>query len=75
MKKDDVKKLRLCPFCGSDHTDDWTWISKVESHNQYMLIHYCRSDPTGYDRVITVYGPTLEECIERWNSDGKHTAD
>ena len=63
-----LKELRPCPFCQSDHTDDWTWISKVD--DQYMLLHYCKVQDK-YNRVITVYGATPEECVERWNADGK----
>lgn len=71
MKSELLKKLRPCPFCQSDHTDEWTWISLVE--DQYLLLHYCK-EQDNYKRVITVYGSTPEECVERWNADGKeHT--
>lgn len=75
MKSELLKKLRLCPFCQSDHADGWTWFSdEPNCNNQYHLIHYCRREPKKYDRVISVYGATPEECVERWNADGKeHT--
>lgn len=62
--------LRVCPFCKSDHTDDWTWISHLPD-GRYILCHYCKPEPEGYDRVVTVYGDSEDECIERWNADGK----
>ena len=71
MKSDYVNQLRPCPFCQSDHTDHWTFISKLKHEDIYSLIHYCKPEPKGYDRVISVYGATLEECVERWNADGK----
>ena len=65
-------KLRPCPFCKSTHENRWTWIDKLENHeNQYILLHYCNPQPTKYDRVISVYGDTKEECIERWNACGE----
>lgn len=74
MQSELLKKLRPCPFCNSEHTDHWTWISKLEDDKRYMLNHYCKPEPTGYDRVISIYGDSPEECVERWNADGKeHT--
>lgn len=68
MKGELLKKLRPCPFCQSDHTDGWTLLDEVLG--RYMLTHYCRAADT-YTRVVTVYAATPEECIERWNADGK----
>lgn len=70
--RESLKKLKPCPFCQSDHTNDWTWISQVD--DQFLLLHYCTEQDKynrKYNRVITVYGATPEECVERWNADGK----
>jgi hypothetical protein len=71
MQSELLKELRPCPFCKSDHTDGWTWIDKLKHDDRCILLHYCRPEPTEYDRVISVYGSSLEECVERWNADGK----
>ena len=71
MQSELLKKLRRCPFCQSDHTNGWTWISQVD--DQFLLLHYCTVSDK-YNRVITTYGDSPEDCVERWNADGKeHT--
>ena len=69
-----IKKLRKCPFCGSDHSDEWTWFGCVE--DRFMLQHFCHpNDQPGLHTTITVYGATKDECVERWNGDvEEHTA-
>lgn len=69
-------KLRKCPFCGSKH-DNWrTWFSDISKDGpRVCLYHYCESDPEVLGTVITVYGATEEECVKRWNGNGKkHTS-
>ena len=62
--------LRVCPFCKSDHTDGWTWVSHLED-GRYILCHYCHPDGIGLHTTVSVYGDSEDECIERWNADGK----
>lgn len=62
--------LRVCPFCKSDHTDEWTWIVHLED-GRYSLCHYCHPDVVGLHTTVSVYGDSEDECIERWNADGK----
>jgi hypothetical protein len=68
MQSELLKELRPCPFCKSDHTNNWTWLDKV--NGKHMLTHYCRAEG-GFFRVVTVYADTPEECVERWNADVK----
>ena len=73
-----MKELIKCPFCGSDHTDDWTWISELENGSdelKFVLHHYCQHKPGIPTVVITIYGSYKEEVIERWNNRGeKHSS-
>ena len=51
------------------------WISEAKYDGQHILFHYCRQKPEKYVCVVSVYGDTPEECVERWNADGKeHSA-
>lgn len=70
------EKLRKCPFCGSDHTDHWTWFSEhrdqpVHPNMAVSIMHYCYPNSDGVHTTISVYGATKEECVKRWNGRGK----
>ena len=70
-----LKVLRPCPFCKSDHTDQWTWFGRLED-GRWMLQHFCYPKTEGLHISIAVYGDSPIECIERWNADGKkHNAE
>ena len=70
MTEELLKRMRNCPFCGSDHTNGWTWISQLKD-GSYILHHYCHPEIEGVVTTISVYGSTAEEAVERWNADGK----
>lgn len=62
--------LRPCPFCNSNHEDRWAWITRLKDA-RYVLSHYCYPNPDEVVNTITVYGDSPEQCIERWNANGK----
>ena len=65
-----LKILRPCPFCKSDHSDHWTWFGNLDD-GRIMLNHFCYGAKEGLRLSIAVYGASLEEVVERWNSDGE----
>lgn len=70
--KEHLKKMRKCPFCGSDHSNHWTWFGGHD--DLVMLMHYCHPNEQPELRTtITVYGASMDECVERWNGE-EHTA-
>ena len=73
--KEHLKKMRKCPFCGSDHSDHWTFFG-YPSSGEVMLEHFCHpNNQPGLHTTICVYGATEDECVERWNGDvQEHTA-
>ena len=77
MMKEYLKEMRPCPFCGVNNTTH-TWIDPIredeEGDPRYCLYHYCT--PGNLTTVVSIYGSSVEECIERWNANGeKHNAD
>lgn len=71
--QESLKKARVCPFCGSDHTDNWTWITHLED-GRFMLLHYCHTVEDSEKKwftSISVYGNSPEACVQRWNANGK----
>ena len=67
-----MAELKKCPFCGSDHTDRWTWISKLEKEEErYVLTHYCQPNDGNNFTTITIYSNSKEDVIGRWNNRGK----
>ena len=63
-------KLRPCPFCGSTHEDGWTWIDELKE-GCFVISHYCYPEPNKVNNAISIYGNSAEQCIERWNANGK----
>lgn len=69
--KEYLKRMRPCPFCGHN-SFTFTWIDqltdKITGKDYCVLHHYC--DPVEpISTVITIYGDTENDCIERWNAD------
>lgn len=60
--------MKPCPFCGKKiDPDDFVYgVHYNELSEKWIFNHFCQSNPLGV--VLTVYGDTKEEVIERWNS-------
>lgn len=64
------KKMRKCPFCGSDHTDGFTSFTNLKDGRAFLQ-HFCHPEIEEVVVSIGVYGKTHDECVERWNGDAE----
>lgn len=65
--------MKHCPFCKKkidpDHPAYGVQYNKL--CNKWIFDHYCHISEDDLDIVVTVYGNTKEEVIERWNNRAK----
>jgi hypothetical protein len=60
---------RPCPFCGKvpDNINN-IFFTELESGGMAWH-HFCNSTKDSYTGAVTIYGETMEEIKERWNTD------
>lgn len=64
--------MKPCPFCGKKITEDDSvfGVHFIGDSHGWVLNHFCHKHTEKLDVVLTVYGDTKEEVIERW--DGRY---
>lgn len=59
--------LRPCPFCGEQLEDTILNVLQFDTPPKWVVTHYCNLEAPDLEVVISCYGSTKEEAVERWN--------
>lgn len=59
-------RMRNCPFCGKEVSDGFPSLMYVNTINQWNYHHACPHIGE-VEVVVTIYGDSEEEVIEKWN--------
>lgn len=60
-------RMRNCPFCGNEVSDGFPYLMYVNTINQWNYHHACPHIGAEVEVVVTIYGDSEEEVIEKWN--------
>lgn len=65
--------MKHCPFCKKAIDPDHIayGVRYNELCGKWIFDHFCHLSDADLDVVITVYGNTKQEVIERWNTRAK----
>lgn len=70
-------KLKPCPFCGAKVEDKFPDVCNYDK-GKWEVNHYCETGALArLEVVISAYGSTKKEAVERWNrrmGNGRNTA-
>lgn len=58
--------MMKCPFCGAEVDFSYPYLMKFDE-GSWNFHHSCTRDPNKLSVVISIYGDTKEEVMEKWN--------
>lgn len=65
-----MNRLRACPFCKKRLEDGvCLGVHYNQGLDKWLLDHWCNQKDATMGVIITVYGKTEQEVIDKWNGD------
>ena len=64
--------MRKCPFCGAEINIEYPNLDYLESRDIWIYNHYCEMTDEPLDVVLSIYGKTKQEVIDKFDRCGQH---
>ena len=63
-----MARMRKCPFCEKEVAESYPHLMYNQQIGKWVFDHWCEGNERNeMPVVITVYGKTEQEVIDRWN--------
>lgn len=64
--------MRKCPFCGEEIKFESPYLDYSEKNDVWIFTHYCTMTDQTLDVVVSVYGKTKQEVIDKFDRGVRH---